>query len=362
MTQSKFNTETLKLTRFYYGLSQTAFAKKLNTTQSKLSQFENGEKLIDEKFLQQIKNLENDFLSVFFTKKIYTPAQQLFYRKLVSVSKTMVSKFEARLAIVARVIEELLEEVEFPQNRIKAIDAEDFNFNFEYIAEQTRLSMGHLRGPINDIIKLLEANGVIIHFFDFDFISESNNKFDGVSTYVSGVPVIMINNKIPNSRKVFTIAHELGHLILHFDHIIHPSRDIEREANQFAAAFLAPYIEIKGVFKRFNIDKLFSLKSEWKMSAASILYRAKEIGNINDDWYQKCMFWLSKYRKKEPYEFDLSEPKLLKTMIKLTQDADIFSFRENIGLSENTVNEIFGTILPKKETKLKLHFNFDKII
>lgn len=354
MAQSEFNSETLKLVRNYYGSSQSAFAKKLNITQSKLSQLENGEKPIDETLLNYLRD---DFKEAFFLNQFIVPSQQLYYRKLASTSKSVVSKFEARLTIVSGVIKKLLDDIEIPQSNILSIDAENFNFNFEYIAEQVRLKIGHLRGSIKDIVELLEKNGVIIHFFEYDFIQESSNKFDGVSTYVDGVPIIFINNKIPNSRKVFTIAHELGHLVMHFDYIITPDRDIENEANKFASAFIAPKNEVKGDFKGFNLKKLFALKSEWKMSAAAILYRAKEIGNINEDWFKKCMLWLSKYRKNEPYEFDLSSPKLLKKMIEISANENDFSFLNNIGISEGIKNQLFGTIVEKQETKLKLVLN-----
>ncbi|MFB9121688.1 ImmA/IrrE family metallo-endopeptidase [Bergeyella porcorum] len=354
MRQSEFNSETLKLVRNYYGLSQSAFAKKLNMTQSKLSQLENGEKEIDETLLSYMKE---DFKENFFLNQFIIPSQQLYYRKLASTSKGVVSKFEARLTIVSGVIKKLLDDIEIPQNNILSIDVEEFNFDFEYIAEQVRLKIGHLRGSINDIVKLLEKNGVIIHFFEYDFIQESSNKFDGVSTYVDGVPIIFINNKIPNSRKVFTIAHELGHLVMHFDYIINPDRNIENEANKFASAFLAPKNEVKSEFKGFKLEKLFQLKSEWKMSAAAILYRAKEIGNINEDWYKKCMLWISKYRKKEPYEFELSSPILLKRMIEMSTNENNFSFLNNIGIDESVKEQLFGAIIEKKESKLKLVVN-----
>ncbi|WBV55319.1 XRE family transcriptional regulator [Chryseobacterium daecheongense] len=351
MNATIFNNATLRLARDYFGLSQTAFGKKINTKQSIISNIENGERPLE---LEQIQNLSDQFTAKFFKSEINLPSQKLFYRKLASTSKSLVSAFEARLTLISMTVANLLDIIDIPENKIPIIDLEDHNFNFEYLASEIRLKFGVLRGPIDDIVSLLEKNGIIIHFFDFDFISGDNRNFDGVSTYVNGVPLILINNKIPNSRKVFTIAHELAHLIFHFDFIIPESRNKEKEADAFAAAFLAPKSEVQSVFKRLNKEKLFSLKKVWKMSAAAILYRTKDIGNITQDWYNKCIFWLSPYRKLEPFEFEISQPTLLRKVIKLAQDETDFSFLKQLGFKENVVEELFSTIIPKKTILRKL--------
>lgn len=344
-----FNSESLKLVRDYYGESQTAFARRIGTSQSNLSKIENGELDLTE---EQLKKLE-DFSVCFFTRNYNSPVKKLFYRKLASVSKTTIYKFEARLTLFSNIVRRLLEEASIPENKVPFIDAEEFNFDFERIAMEMRLALDVPKGSIDEIVSILERSGVIVHFFDYDFITESNRKFDGVSTYVDGVPVILINDKIPNSRKVFTIAHELGHLVMHFDYIIHPDRDIESEANKFASAFLAPKAEAKKEFKNFNLNRLFYLKTLWRISAAAILYRAREIENISDDWYRKCMVWLSKYRKKEPYEFDINKPVLLNKLIEALEKEMQFSFLNDIGINHNIEKELFKTKKYEEELKIK---------
>lgn len=350
MNTAIFNNSTLRLAREYFGLSQTAFGKKFKMSQSVVSNIENGSRPLEQ---EQIKGLNDFFAEHFFKNKVEIPSQKLFYRKLASTSKSLVIAFEARLTLISMIIGKLLDKVDIPENKLPSIDLEDHNFNYEYLATEIRLKLGVLRGPIDDIVKLLEKSGIIIHFFDFDFISSDNRKFDGVSTYVNGVPLILINNKIPNSRKVFTIAHELAHLIFHFDYIIREDRDKEREANSFASAFLAPKEEVQMYFKGLSKKKLFELKSIWKISAAAILYRSMEIGNINKDWYKKCLFWLSDCRKLEPFEFQLSNPILLKKVIELAREEAGFSFLYDTGLKEEVISELFSNIMPKKITVLR---------
>lgn len=355
MESNSYNSETLKIVRDYLGLSQTSFAEKLGISQAVISKIEKGQKVLEADIVEKCSDYFNEF---FFKKNIDAPNQKLFYRKLVSTPKSTLNLFESRLNLISMALKEVLEIVDLPENKIPKLDAEDFNLNFEEIATTIRLELGLNGSPIKNIVNLLEKNGVIIHFFDYSFISPENRKFDGVSFYIEGTPVMLINNKIPNSRKVFTIAHELFHLIAHFDNIISINRDIEDEANKFASAFLAPVKEIRDSFKRLTFDKLCDLKSQWKLSIAALLYRAKDIGSISSDTYRVWVTKLAKYRKKEPYEFELDNTQLLRQTFELiTKEKNNFFY--DLGYKDNVVNELFNTVIttPNKkkiETKLRI--------
>jgi len=71
---------------------------------------------------------------------------------------------------------------------------------------------------------------------------------DGYSTVVKGVPYIVVKQSLSNARKRFTVAHELGHIILgHVGRFELVNREpdpedntIEQAANVFASRLLAP--------------------------------------------------------------------------------------------------------------------------
>src|SRR5690606_5820245 len=92
--------------------------------------------------------------------------------------------------------------------------------------------------PVKNIFSLLEKNGIIIYELD------TIEKFDGVSFVTKeGYPVIIVNKNYSNDRKRFTIAHELGHLLMHDDKNFPISefrtdKIKENEANVFASEFL----------------------------------------------------------------------------------------------------------------------------
>lgn len=359
MENTAYNGFSLKVVRDFYGISQSQFAKLLEISQPVISKLEKGDKNLEE---SHIKNFNEYFKPNFFKRNVENVSQRLFYRKLASVTKSKLAMFESRLNLFYNTILEALEVVDLDTDLLPKIDIHDYyrdidseyKIDFEYIATEVRLKFGIGRGPIGNIIKLLEEKGIIIHFFDYDFISSDNNKFDGVSFYVKGVPVIFVNKKIPNSRKVFTIAHELGHLLLHFDDMIATDRDIETEANSFASAFLAPAKDIKSSLRQLNIEKLKSLKIEWNMSISSLVYRAYTLGTISQQTLRFWMMKLSSIRKNEPLEFEIEEPKLFKKLLEILQEQTDNNFYNVLGFTEKMRAELFGKDNIPSRPKLKI--------
>lgn len=112
----------------------------------------------------------------------------------------------------------------------------------------------------------------------------------GMSVRSDGVPVLCVaKSGIPGDRQRFTVAHELGHLALHGD--VPPPRDasessaMERQANQFAAAFLGPgdallraLDEVSG--GRVTLTSLAKVKAEWGISIKGLVGRFKSLGVI----------------------------------------------------------------------------------
>lgn len=349
----KVNGTSLKTVRDFFGDTQSTMAKQMGISQPTLSKIERGETPLDPK---HTKIFSKYFKESFFYNGVETANPKLYYRKLSSINKSTINLFESRINLIHNMISRSMDFVKLntESRGIPQIDPELFNLDFEYIATEVRLHLGIGRGPILDIISVLEAAGVLIHFFDFDFISEDNRKFDGVSFYADGIPVILINKKIPNSRKIFTIAHELGHLIMHFDNIINLDRDIEKEANDFASAFLAPAKDIKQELKKLTMPKLERLKIEWNMSIAALVYRAFTLETISAQTLRWWMMKLAPFRKNEPLEFSVASPSLVNDLINSLNEETRNSFFGDIGYSDNLVNELLISEIKKSNIFLKI--------
>ena len=170
--------------------------------------------------------------------------------------------------------------------------------------------LGIREGAVRDICKTLEKHGIIIVELDI-----ANDSFDGVSFITDkGHTVIVINKNRSNDRKRFTIAHELGHIIMHLceSFIIPEYRNREEEADAFASEFLMPEGEIKNSLRNIRLSDLISLKQIWLTSIASLIRRAKDLELITTQKYTYFNIELSRlgYKKKEPFEVYIDKPTL----------------------------------------------------
>ena len=84
-------------------------------------------------------------------------------------------------------------------------------------------------------------------------------QFSGFSLYDEVFPIIYVNNSATNTRQIFTLFHELGHLLFHtsgidpqdrayVDRLVERSRNIEILCNRFAAQFLVPEKAFEAAF------------------------------------------------------------------------------------------------------------------
>ncbi len=346
--------ELLKLARNFTGLNQKEFAQKMNISQSLVSKIEQSLKPLSDDIVSQLKN---EFGESFFYQKNKQPQLKVYYRASATVAKKYTDLFEARLQIISNNVVTMLDRIDIPENNIPVKDLEEYGYEPDHLALEMRDYFNLGRKPIQNLVKLLEQNGVIVYFFDYDFISAQNKNFDGVSFYIGGVPVILINNKIQNARKLFTLAHELGHLIMHNHNTIFlaKDRDFEKEANQFASEFLAPKISLRGEFSRVTIEKLFYLKAYWKVSAGALLYKAKEMV-LTQDQYKKLLIKMAPYRVNEPNDFEIEQPVLLRTMFKVFKETlePNEDFYEAVGLSQKMHDDIYSNIIENKKSKMKI--------
>jgi Zn-dependent peptidase ImmA (M78 family)/DNA-binding XRE family transcriptional regulator len=179
------------------------------------------------------------------------------------------------------------------------------------IAKMTRQEWGINRGPIENLVAAIESRGILVFIEDFE-----DSELDGMSFYSDGrPPIIYLNKDRPGERMRFTLAHELGHLIMHRIH----REDMEREAHAFAAEFLMPDSDIQNDLDDLSIFKLINLKAYWKVSIQAILYRAKELNHISTIQSQKLWRELAYkgFKKNEPYPLPPETPNLPRILIEM---------------------------------------------
>ncbi len=169
------------------------------------------------------------------------------------------------------------------------------------------------RGPIPNMVELLEDHGAVVIPCDF-----GTDLLDALSQRVDGMPVLIyVNVNAPADRLRLTLAHELGHMILHTT-TLQDDDKMEEEADAFAGAFLLPAEDVKPQLRRgLDLRHVANMKLYWKVSMAAIAVRADRLGLVTP--YQTKSFFIEMsrlgYRKREPNEPPREESKILRQMI-----------------------------------------------
>lgn len=334
-----------------------------NLNQGNYSKMEKGLLPVPSDTLQNIANVLDYKVSFFYKKGVHTPISSFYYRKRVSMPKKLLSVLEAKLDIIRICIDELLDSVEIPEYRIPHFEI-DQKCSPTDLAVKLREFLKIPKGPVKNLIRTLEAAGIIVYFIKID-----NEKFDGITLITDkGQPIIFINSAFSNDRKRFTISHELIHLVAHIPHSPLPSERLtEQEANEGAAEFLMPYLECRTDLQNLRYSQLGIMKEYWGVSKAMVLYRAKEIGAITHERCTNLYIELARSgeRKKETGFVDLEDPTLFNLIIQAYENELDYSLDDILGIlsiSKNDYFEYFGQSKYKVEVKAKkiIEFNPNK--
>jgi Zn-dependent peptidase ImmA (M78 family) len=188
----------------------------------------------------------------------------------------------------------------------------------ENVANKVRKEWKLGLNPIMDLTGALEERGIKV----FQTEALHNGKFDGLACQVDGAPIIVVGADWPGDRQRFTLAHELGHLILNGRLGEELLEDEEKLANRFAGAFLAPKSEVlKELGNRrtwFEPRELCVLKKAYGLSMGAWLHRAQDLSIINNATYLKLlkMFRKHGWHKVEPCaEYPREEPQVFTQLV-----------------------------------------------
>ena len=167
-------------------------------------------------------------------------------------------------------------------------------------AEDSRLVANELRkkwnlgdGPISQPMVMLEEHGVKVIE-----VEEDPELFDGTSTIVEGLPVVVLNkceSFSPESKHTFsperrnlTLFHELGHQIMNIPDDV-SDKEKENLCNVFANEMLIPsktFLNIFGMRRQaITIVELKDVQRTFGISARALMMKAYQLGVINKSRY-----------------------------------------------------------------------------
>ena len=320
------NPTMVTLARDARGLSQAALAELANISQGYLSKVENGILDLSEEMADRIAKalrVPTSFFSL--TEHVSGPGIGCHYRRRQVVAVTKLRELQARMNIARIRYERLLRGVEIDNpNEFVRMDIDDYDESPEDIAGLLR-RMWHLPfGPVENVTATIEAAGGMV-------VKESfgTDKVDEMSQWLKGhLPFFFLNAETPSDRYRWSLAHGLGHVVMHA--VPGPEKKMEEEANRFAGEFLTPAAEIGPDLESLTMPKLAQLKLRWKVSMQALVMRAYQLGTISDRQRRSFFTRLSQagYRKQEPYPLSDEEPMMLDRLIEFHRATYGYSSRE----------------------------------
>jgi Zn-dependent peptidase ImmA (M78 family)/plasmid maintenance system antidote protein VapI len=330
---SEINPSMIVLARETRGLTQQNLADKLNLPRANVSRLENGDTNMQQETLLAISSA-TCYPPQFFTQQGEFIPVNLAYRKREKVHLKLLTPIEAKMNVIRRHIQFITRALDeaVPQLPVFEVTKERTPSR---IASIIRKQWNIGKGVIEDVTTVLENQSIIINSFDL-----GTGRVDSRSMFTDDKhPIIFLNGNLLGDRLRYSLAYELGQLIMHTQYVIPIDRDVTKESNQFAAAFLMPEEDILRDFEGgITLNLLAELKRKWKVSMISLLYRADDLGLLtpNQKRYLIQQFNQQKIRRREPMELDIPKenPMLLKRLIKkyiteyeigISQMAAIFS-------------------------------------
>ncbi|MCE5290216.1 MAG: XRE family transcriptional regulator, partial [Nocardiaceae bacterium] len=234
------------------GLTQEELADKLGITQAALSRYENDLREPDDATVErmsEILDVSTDFLTHPFQLRGALAADAHMRRqKTTKVSEWKLA--ESKLNLYRMRSAYLTRRIPMdPANHMPTFDPDDTT-----PADAARMVRAQWRmpiGPVRNLTRWIESAGVIV-------IEEhlGTRRIDGLSQWASDYPVVLLNADLPADRKRWTLAHEVGHLVLHSSYV---DPDVETQANDFAAELLMPCHVIESDLHNLTPSRLLAL-------------------------------------------------------------------------------------------------------
>ena len=269
--------ERLKVARHRAGLSTRALASAAGVSAMAVSKYERGldvpgsdvlirlARSLDVKVEFLLRRVDVRLAEASFRSHRALPAKQK--RTVLAEVQDFAERYVQAAELFGRVVEP-----DLPSVRVKELG------EAEAAANRLRKHWALGEGPIDNLTAAMEAHGVLVGLVDGDL------RFDAATVRTEGepsLPVVVVHRDVPGDRQRFSMAHELGHLVMQPD----PGVDEEKAAHRFAAALLVPAAAARAELgeKRAGLGmlELHLLKHKYGLSMQGWVIRAADLGIIS---------------------------------------------------------------------------------
>jgi Zn-dependent peptidase ImmA (M78 family)/DNA-binding XRE family transcriptional regulator len=167
--------------------------------------------------------------------------------------------------------------------------------------------------PLPYLILAMERAGVTVLGLPYTV-----DTLDAFCAWHGEEPIIAVLKDFPGDRLRFSIAHELGHLVLHRPG--QTGQKIEMEADSFAAELLIPLKAIARTMPEHpTLSSLTMLKTEWGVSIKSLVRRARELEVIDQQRAISLYKQISSrgWNRAEPGHVPIEKPRALRKLAEI---------------------------------------------
>ena len=325
--------ETLRLAR---GLTQAQLAEVSGLSQATLSKAESGTSTLDAAKWAALADALGVPHDAFDRALDAAEPAQVFHRRRKAASKTTLTRIAAELTLLRMRVQALGLDA---QPALSRHDLEDGFVLPEEIARTVRQELGLGDEPIEDLTAVLENAGVIVMRWPLESV-----QVDAIAGWPNGgSPVILVGDHVPAERLRFTMAHELGHAVLHRDEA---DASQEREADAFAAEFLMPRSRLREEWPgSHDLPALTRMKRQWGISLSALIRRAHDEGLLDDREYRQWNIHLasSGMHRREPEPLEPESPRALRRHInaELERGASVRELSARARMYESEFERLF---------------------
>ncbi|MEA2201763.1 MAG: hypothetical protein QOI89_2359 [Solirubrobacteraceae bacterium] len=284
--QPDFNPYAVTLARRAKGFSQAKLAERVGVSQAAVSHWEKGTRIPEGDLVERIAGAL-DVLPLTLVDSSVATTTPMFRASGVK-KKGDEYRIEGRTELARLAASRILSAVDVEPSISWPSVEDPLGYNPEEAAATLRRVWRIPAGPIPDLTRFVESAGAIVLRADF-----GHPKVEAAYAHPrrDARRWILVNTYVTDwARSRLTLAHELGHAMLHhWDAFSVPDeRHREAEAYSFALALMVPATDFTRdvVHTKRRWEDFLRLRQRWGISAAALARRARDLSLLSDAAYR----------------------------------------------------------------------------
>lgn len=307
----------VKQAREFCGLTQTELARRAGVSQPAIAQIEASRTNPSPQLLEAIA-FQTGFPISFFRddSELSFPLGSLIFRARRAMTERERAQLHRHGEVVYEAVTRMTEKVEMVPLRLPRLNQADFR-DPAHAATLTRVALGASPyAPLPNLINAAERAGVFV--LPVPIQSEHAEAY---SLWADDRPVIVVFAGVPGDRLRMSIAHELGHLVMH-QQLRGDDKQRENEAFAFAGELLLPaQVARSEMISPLTLSTLAPLKPRWGIAISALIVRAERLGIITQRQERYLFQQMSQrgWRTREPSNLDVpvEKPRAVRKMAEL---------------------------------------------